>query len=187
MHFSIVLLTLAATASAIDIRGWTGNSCIGSYTACTGVNPNICCEFSQSSSSNRVSISVTAVSETSSLLAYRSVRTNSSQQIPRSWRIQGNSWTGGRCRYIATSLNSDGASEICLSYTSRGDRTGGSYTFLSRKRAEDESCPAEQPDGGRCEASVKPDILGLEDGTVYNIAGLTDEKVEEPSFRSQLP
>ncbi|KAG8664884.1 hypothetical protein FPOAC2_13786 [Fusarium poae] len=159
MHFSIVLLTLAATASAIDIRGWTGNSCIGSYTACTGVNPNICCEFSQSSSSNRVSISVTA--------------------IPRSWRIQGNSWTGGRCRYIATSLNSDGASEICLSYTSRGDRTGGSYTFLSRKRAEDESCPAEQPDGGRCEASVKPDILGLEDGTVYNIAGLTDEKVEE--------
>lgn len=66
-----------------------------------------------------------------------------------------------------------------MTYSSRGDRTGGSYTFVGRKRADDKSCPAEQPDGGKCEASVEPNVLGLADGTVYNISGLTEEKVQE--------
>lgn len=66
-----------------------------------------------------------------------------------------------------------------MSYSSRGDRTGGSYSFVGRKRADDKSCPAEQPDGGKCEASVEPNVLGLADGTVYNISGLTEEKVQE--------
>jgi hypothetical protein len=71
-----------------------------------------------------------------------------------------------------------------MTYSSRGDRTGGSYWFVGRKRADDASCPAEQPGGGKCEAGVEPDVLGLADGTVYSIAGLTDEKVQElVSFR----
>ncbi|KAL4724454.1 hypothetical protein ACLX1H_009070 [Fusarium chlamydosporum] len=66
-----------------------------------------------------------------------------------------------------------------MSFSSRGDRTGGSYWFVGRKRAEDESCLAEQPAGGKCEATVKPNTLGLADGTEYNIADLSDEKVQE--------
>lgn len=66
-----------------------------------------------------------------------------------------------------------------MTYSSRGDRTGGLYRFVGRKRAADESCPEEQPSGGKCEASVKANSVGLADGTVYNISGLADEKVEQ--------
>lgn len=66
-----------------------------------------------------------------------------------------------------------------MTYGSRGDRTGGIYRFVGRKRAVDESCPAEQANGQKCEATVQADSVGLADGTVYNISGLAEEKVEE--------
>lgn len=47
MHFSSLLLGLAATASAIDIRGHALDSCNGSYRACTNINPRVCCIFSE--------------------------------------------------------------------------------------------------------------------------------------------
>lgn len=50
---------------------------------------------------------------------------------------------------------------------------------MSRKRILEESCPAEQPIGGKCEATVRPDVFHFEDGTEYNIGNLTDEKVSE--------
>lgn len=61
MHFSSLLLGLAATASAIDIRGHALDSCNGSYRACTNINPRVCCIFSESASSGRVSVDVVAV------------------------------------------------------------------------------------------------------------------------------
>lgn len=111
--------------------------------------------------------------------AYRPIRINGYQQIPSSWRIRGEANTGGGCTYLANQQDSNGNTDICMTYSSRGDRTGGSYSFVGRKRADDKSCPAEQPDGGKCEASVEPNVLGLADGTVYNISGLTEEKVQE--------
>lgn len=64
MHFSAsVLVALAATASAIDIRGFGPDSCNGGYRACVGINPNVCCSFSGSSSSGLASIGVAAVSD----------------------------------------------------------------------------------------------------------------------------
>ncbi|KAK1999417.1 hypothetical protein LX36DRAFT_655553 [Colletotrichum falcatum] len=160
MYFSSALLvTLAATASAIDIRAYTGSGCDGGWVGCAGINPNVCCVFSNSASSGRSSISINA--------------------IPTNWRIRGEANTGGGCTYLANQQDSNGNTDICMTYSSRGDRTGGSYWFLSRKRAEDESCPAEQPSGGKCEAGVKPNTLGLADGTQYNIEGLADEKVQE--------
>lgn len=66
-----------------------------------------------------------------------------------------------------------------MRYTNRGDRTGGYYYFPTLKRAADNSCPTEQPADGKCEASVKPNALGLEDGTMYDITGLTEEKIQE--------
>ncbi|GKU13933.1 unnamed protein product [Fusarium langsethiae] len=160
MHFSGLLLTLAATASAIDIRGWGSDGCQGSFRACTGVEPRICCIFSESSSSGRYSVSV--------------------NYIPTSWSIGAEARTGGACRYVANSVSpASGRSTICMRYTNRGDRTGGYYYFASRKRADDETCLAAQPEGGKCEASVKANALGLEDGTMYDITGLTEEKIQE--------
>ncbi|KAF4975468.1 hypothetical protein FZEAL_7747 [Fusarium zealandicum] len=159
MYFSALLLTLAATASAVDVRAHTGTSCSGGWVGCAGINPSVCCGFSNSAGSGRLSVSVNA--------------------IPSSWRIRAQSNTGGGCTFLASEQDSNGNTDICMAYGSRGDRTGGSYWFVGRKRADDESCPAEQPGGGKCEAVVKPDTLGLADGTVYSIAGLTDEKLQE--------
>ncbi|CAF3496627.1 unnamed protein product [Fusarium graminearum] len=105
MHFSGLLLTLAATISAIDIRGWTSDGCRGSFRACIGIDPRLCCIFSETSSSGRYSVSVNAVR--------------------------------------------------------------GYYYFPTLKRAVNESCPVEQPEGGKCKASVKPNALGLKDGTIF--------------------
>ena len=79
---------------------------------------------------------------------------------------------------MATQEDSDGRTDICMVYNSRRDRTGGKYWFLGRKRAEDKSCPTEQPEG-KCEATAEPNALGLTDGTMYDIAGLSEEKVQE--------
>ncbi|CEI67685.1 hypothetical protein FVEN_g9504 [Fusarium venenatum] len=159
MYFSGLILTLAATASAVDLRAWSGASCNGSFRACVGLNPNVCCSFTDSASSGLLSISVNA--------------------IPSSWRIRAEAYTGGGCRYIANQQDSNGNTDLCLSYGSRGDRTAGKYYFIGRKRADDLSCPAEQPGSGKCEAAVEPNALGLVEGTMYDIAGLTEEKIQE--------
>ncbi|CCF32666.1 hypothetical protein CH063_05006 [Colletotrichum higginsianum] len=160
MYFSSLLfLGLAATASAIDVRGHYGGTCDGAYVGCANINPNVCCVISGSASSGRTSVSVAA--------------------IPGDWRIRTQAYTGGGCSSLAGQLDSNGNTFVCLSYSSRGDRTGGQYWFVGRKRADDNSCPAEQPGGGKCEAVAKPDTLGLADGTEYNITGLSDEKLQE--------
>ncbi|RGP68821.1 hypothetical protein FSPOR_5027 [Fusarium sporotrichioides] len=159
MYFSTLLLTLAATASAVDIRAYLDTGCNGAWIGCAGLNPSVCCVFSDSPNSGRLSVSVNA--------------------IPSSWRIRGEAYTGGGCSSRVSDLDSNGNTDICMTYSTRGDRTGGKYFFVGRKRADDESCPAEQSGGGKCEAGVEPNVLGLADGTVYSIADLTDEKVQE--------
>ncbi|KAH9438250.1 hypothetical protein MCOR02_001888 [Pyricularia oryzae] len=154
MRFSSIVLGLAAAVSAIDIRGHDQDICRGGYVACVNIDPNVCCAFD-----GKASIWVAA--------------------IPPAWRIRARSMTGGGCSYLATEGDNNGTQDICLAYTSRGLRTGARYWFLNLKRAEDETCPAAQPEGGKCEASVKPNVLGLADGTEYNIEGLSDEKVAE--------
>ncbi|KAI8175814.1 hypothetical protein K4K54_004980 [Colletotrichum sp. SAR 10_86] len=181
MYFSVssILLGLAATASAIDIRAHIGSSCAGAYVACVNINPNVCCSFSSSGSSGRSSISVVAVRETSFSQLTKVSELMNGDQIPSNWRIRAEAYTGGGCSFTGGQYDSNGGTTICLPYTTRGDRTGGKYWFLNRKRADDLSCPAEQPGAGKCEAVVKPDVLGLADGTAYNIADLADEKVQE--------
>ncbi|KAL0936273.1 uncharacterized protein CTRU02_208488 [Colletotrichum truncatum] len=158
MYLPSLLLALAATASAIDIRAYTGDNCAGGYVACVNINPNVCCSFSSVESSVRSSIAMVA--------------------IPSSWNIRAESYTGGGCKTSGGLGDSDGSATVCLPQKTWGDRTGGKYWFPSRKRA-DLSCPADQPDAGKCEAVVKPDTLGLADGTEYNIAGLSDEEIQK--------
>lgn len=196
MRFSSIVLGLAAAVSAIDIRGHDQDICRGGYVACVNIDPNVCCTFD-----GKASIWVAAVRDVPSLLnpspllqfpIYEKKNTsqkekekenltcrNESTQIPPAWRIRARSMTGGGCSYLATEGDNNGTQDICLAYTSRGLRTGARYWFLNLKRAEDETCPAAQPEGGKCEASVKPNVLGLADGTEYNIEGLSDEKVAE--------
>ncbi|KAI6372556.1 hypothetical protein MCOR25_003715 [Pyricularia grisea] len=157
MQFSAILLTLAATASAIDVRGFVGDNCSGAWVGCANLNPNVCCTPFGGS---RASVGFAA--------------------IPRDWRIRGQAYTEGGCNAGGGTGDSNGNDFFCIPYITRGDRTGGSYWFLNRKRAIDNTCPAEQPQG-KCTATVKPDTLGLADGTEYNITSLSDDQVSELS------
>ncbi|EHA55880.1 hypothetical protein MGG_08373 [Pyricularia oryzae 70-15] len=158
MQFSALLVTFAAaTVSAIDVRGYVGDNCGGAWVGCANLNPNVCCTPFGGS---RASVGFAA--------------------IPTNWRIRGQAFTGGGCNSYGGQGDSNGRDFFCLPYTTRGDRTGGSYSFVNRKRAIDETCPAEQP-LGRCEATVKPDTIGLADGTEYNITSLSEDQVNELS------
>ena len=160
MHFSSsVLVALAATVSAIDIRGFGPDGCNGGYRQCGGINPNVCCVFSSSRTSGLASIGIAA--------------------IPTNWRIRTEAYTEGGCNAFGGQRDSNGAGFVCLPYTTRGDRTGGKYWFLNRKRTPDQTCPAEQPGAEKCTSSVKYDTVGLADGTEFNITGLSEEKVAE--------
>ncbi|TLD21233.1 hypothetical protein PspLS_09301 [Pyricularia sp. CBS 133598] len=154
MHFSALIVSFAATVSAIDVRAYSADHCGGGYVVCTNLNPNVCCPFGGS----RASVGFAAV--------------------PRNWRIRGQAYTGGGCSGGAGTEDSNGNDFFCIPYRTRGDRTGGSYWFLNRKRSIDETCPAEQSEG-KCEAVAKPDAIGLADGTEYNITGLSDDKIDE--------
>lgn len=68
MYFSALLLALAATASAVDVRAYGDTGCNGGWVGCGGINPGVCCVFSNSASSGKLSVSVNAVSETSFIL-----------------------------------------------------------------------------------------------------------------------
>ncbi|RGP64495.1 hypothetical protein FLONG3_9554 [Fusarium longipes] len=97
----------------------------------------------------------------------------------RAWKGSGCNGSSQACVDLDPNLDSNGNIDLCMTYSSRGDRTGSKYWFVSRKRADDESCLAEQTDGEKCEAFVESNVIGLADGTMYSIAELTDEKVEE--------
>jgi hypothetical protein len=68
MHFSAAILALAATVSAVDLRSYTTTGCTGGWVGCLGINPGVCCVFSEGAGSGRLSVSVNAVSEPSLLL-----------------------------------------------------------------------------------------------------------------------
>ncbi|EJT73779.1 hypothetical protein GGTG_07635 [Gaeumannomyces tritici R3-111a-1] len=131
------------------------------YTwACVGIPPNVCCSYG-GANTGRASIAVVA--------------------IRSGWRICARSYTGDGYRFFGTEQCNNGRTSFCLPYTTRGDRSGAHIWFVNRKRAADESCPAEQPGTGteKCTASVMYNTIGLADGTEYDIAGLSEAQVEE--------
>jgi hypothetical protein len=146
MHFSHFLLGLVASASAIDVYFHNTDDCSGAASICTGINPNICCTGGDSLT-----------------VAYRGIPTN--------WHITAQGFSGGGCgspKYQTGDLN--GQNWYCLSDNSRFRYTGSFYSFISRRRAEDNNCTE----------SVKPDTLVLADGvTKYDVVGLDDIKVAE--------
>lgn len=63
MYFSAALLALAATVSAIDLRSYTTTGCDGGWVGCLGINPGVCCVFSEGAGSGKLSVSANAVSK----------------------------------------------------------------------------------------------------------------------------
>ncbi|KAF1827980.1 hypothetical protein BDW02DRAFT_622723 [Decorospora gaudefroyi] len=106
MQYFTILLGLAASVSAIDIRMRDRGNCNGAFLACRNINPNVCC------GSGRQYASVGIVA------------------IPASWSIEGRTYQGGGCTTLTSSSPSAARTNFCMPFVS----TGASYRFLNGRR-----------------------------------------------------
>ncbi|KAI1843954.1 hypothetical protein JX265_013430 [Neoarthrinium moseri] len=153
MLISQILLGLVATVSAIDIRLYTnGNNCGGANFFSQNANPDFCC--------SGVDINV-----------YPSVGFHA---IPTDWVLQCHGHANGRCNDLRQVLTARNTQDVCLT---SGPFSGGGYGFTSRKRLNGATEACATTEG--CTKHVKPDMLELEDGTLYRIAGIDDASLTE--------
>ncbi|KAM7198763.1 hypothetical protein V8F20_006078 [Naviculisporaceae sp. PSN 640] len=134
------ILSLVASASAIDLYAYSNYGCSGNWARCTNLNPNVCCQASGSS--------VSALG------------------IPIGWHITLIGSTGGGCNTWGASNTNNGQSNVCVN---GGYYTGEWYRFNGRKRAEDSAV------GSDCQ---KPDILGLADGSEFDLSTLAEDELD---------
>ncbi|KAK4655979.1 hypothetical protein QC762_307225 [Podospora pseudocomata] len=148
MKFLATLLTLAASASAIDLYLHTDNNCGGSNALrCNGINPNTCCGTNANGS------------------PYQSVAVRGIQQ---GWNIQCRGYDNGQCNRLQTISGNNGGNFICN--RSNGFRYSGvGYNFIGRKRAIDSPLKPE------CQ---RPNALVLEDGSEFDLTGLSEEEFD---------
>lgn len=107
MKLFTAILSLVASASAIDLYAFSDYGCRGSWVRCAGINPNVCCTGS--------GFSVSALG------------------IPIGWQITLIGSTGGGCNTWGASGTNNGQSNICVN---GGYYTGEWYRFNGRKRDE---------------------------------------------------
>jgi hypothetical protein len=106
-----VLLTLAATASAIDIYLHVGGNCDGNAAVCRNVNPNVCCGGSSTDIFPTVGF----------------------RGIPTDWNLECRGHSGGNCNGLREVQRAHNTNFMCLR---NGWFSGGGYGFTSKKRAE---------------------------------------------------
>ncbi|KAK0674516.1 hypothetical protein QBC41DRAFT_341963 [Cercophora samala] len=153
MKFLATLLTLAATASAVDLYLHVDNDCGSSGFRCTSIGPNSCCGTISNNS------------------PYQSVSVRDIQQL---WNIQCLGYDGGMCNRRRTISDYTGGDFICN--RSNGFRyTGVEYRSLGWERATGSSASALKEEEEECQ---RPDALVLGDGSEFDLAGLSDEEFD---------
>lgn len=149
MKFLSTLLSLFATASAIDLYMHGTSDCSGGSIVFTNKNPDIC--FGDWNAASRT-------------IALRA--------IPRGWNVELRGYSGGFCNTLRTVKGNNGGNWIC-----DGDNgvrfSGVGYNFVGKKRAEPEPEPSV---GSECE---RPDALLLADGTKYDLSSLSSLEAAE--------
>ncbi|KAK4207822.1 hypothetical protein QBC37DRAFT_405828 [Rhypophila decipiens] len=154
MHFSPILLSLVATASAIDIYAYRSNEqCKGTdYLMCTNRNPGDCCAGANGN-------------------AYRAIGVRA---IPSSWNIIGRGHRDAYCGPVRYAAASNGATDVCAggNYYS-----GGSYIFAGKKhkRSGNSADVSTRSSGEACKA----DLVVLGDDTKYDLTKLDDAQYAE--------
>lgn len=153
MLYSTIILTLAAAASAIDIRFFSEAHCRNSIGySCTNVGPNSCCNGQRSNGWAALSVS----------------------SIPTNWDVLTRAYTAEGCadKDLLNQFRSESRSELC-----HGDNRGyksGNYRFAGKKiRGISDARDVVSED------CVEPDTLYFADDSSYNISGLTGAQVDE--------
>lgn len=146
LYTRIVLISLAATASAIDIYMQWGDNCDGPSTICNGINPNVCCTVSGS-------------------------KTVGFRGIPTDWVIEtqvfggdpGSGCNNFRGREVVRNSNF-----ICMRDRFVQSLTGAQYFFTNKKRyMPGEAC--QKPDMLELEDGTRYSIEGLDEGVVSEL------------------
>lgn len=147
MHYSTIILALSTAASALNIRLYAQGNCGGGYTACVNISSSVCCTHNNQ-------------------YRYPSIGFVS---ISSGWNVNLKGFIGGACTSLAKSTNNARSASVCLNGTTTNYLSGGAYTFNSKRNLLPrvaEQCAADDASGA-CQASVKPDLFVLEDGTEY--------------------
>ena len=152
MQYSTIILALTAAASAIDIRlhnGAGNKNCAGSYLACVGINPGVCCTPASSTRYSRA--------------AYAAIPTN--------WNLILTGWYNGGCSTVGVTASVSNSNYRCVADpnpTTNLAFSGATYAFAGKRR---------RGEGERCE-EVQPNLFVLEDSTEYDLVDMPEPLVE---------
>lgn len=156
MQYSTIVLALATAATAIDIRFLNDKHCGGGIsTACTGVQPNACCNSRSSTGFGGVFFVA----------------------IPSNWDVLSRGYNGESCaaKDLVQQFRSEGRTTTC--HGSAGDShryRSGQYSFASKKiRGMTEARDVAPED------CIPADTLYFGDDSAYNISDIADGKVDE--------
>lgn len=151
-----IVLALIAAVSAIDIHGHLESHCgDGAQVIWRDVEPDRC---------------------TANGGVYNALSFN---YIPKEWQLATRTYTDANCSpyRLYFEFNSDGREWLCHGDKSnKGSYRSAAYNFIGKKRAV--------VDGVEARECQKPDLLALEDGQMYSIAGVEDDLVQEMVGRS---
>lgn len=153
MKFLAALVSLVATASAVDLYLERNNDCGGGNALrCNGINPNTCCGTNQSDS------------------PYQSIAVRG---IPEGWNLQGRGYAGGNCARLMTVSGNNGNRWICN--RSNGFRySGAGYNFVNLASR----VKRDEPEVVKKSECQRPNALVLADGSEYDLTSLTDDDFE---------
>ncbi|WYZ44798.1 hypothetical protein EsH8_VIII_000114 [Colletotrichum jinshuiense] len=111
MRLAQILLGLAATVFAVDMRFFLDYNCAGSFLLCANLNPNVCCATSQS----RI---------------FHSVRFTA---IPTNSNIECRAYASENCFGRGDPIKSNGRTDVCLP---SGNYSSGNFGIAFAKREE---------------------------------------------------
>ncbi|KXJ93520.1 hypothetical protein Micbo1qcDRAFT_203593 [Microdochium bolleyi] len=144
-----VLLSLAASAAAVDVELLFNGCTLGGSATCVGLQPDVCCQVPGNLKLWGVNF----------------------RAMPKEWNLDMRFHKGrsgdNQCGDIIINVDSRGSNFQCLG-TWNGDGGGAGYGFLNWKRQEQ----PEQP----CQ---RANLLTTEDGVVYDLDGMSDEQIVE--------
>ncbi|KAL2061036.1 hypothetical protein VTL71DRAFT_9088 [Oculimacula yallundae] len=150
------LSCLASAVSAIDIYLYPHSACSGTYLVCRNANPGQCCRPALESD-RRFAIGFRA--------------------IPLDWNIEGQAKDGWNCD--GKTDYGYGSPNICIVHIGVGAYRGGVYYFRGKKARDETAVTIGNATETAACNPIRPDALGLANGTRYDISGLSDDSFSE--------
>lgn len=145
------ILGLASLSQAVNLRFYYSNNCSGNNVVCSNIARNTCCN------GNGISVF-----------------------FGLNRAVEGRVYDRGGCNRLRGVRTSVGSTSFCLRQ-GNDVMTGAQWRpppslRLAAVPEQPEACPA---GGDKCESWARPDVLGLADGTEYEIGGLEEAQYEK--------